>query len=83
MHPFITIAVRAARAAGNIITRNLNRLDTLQVDTKRNKDFVSEVDRQAEQEIISIIRRAYPDHAILAEESGQAVRDGASDLVLD
>lgn len=83
MHPFITIAVRAARAAGNIITRNLNRLDTLQVDVKRNKDFVSEVDKQAEQEIISIIRRAYPDHAILAEESGQAVRDGAFEWVID
>jgi myo-inositol-1(or 4)-monophosphatase len=83
MHPFITIAVRAARAAGNVITRNLNRLDTLQVDMKRNKDFVSEVDKQAEQEIISIIRRAYPDHAILAEESGQAVRDGAFEWVID
>ncbi|HEY3488150.1 MAG TPA: inositol monophosphatase family protein [Gammaproteobacteria bacterium] len=70
MHPFITIAVRAARAAGNIITRGLNRLDTLQVEAKNDKDFVSEIDRQAEEEIINIIRRAYPDHAVLAEESG-------------
>ncbi len=71
MHPFITIAVRAARAAGNIITRNMDRLDALQISAKDNRDFVSEVDRQAEEEIIRVIRRAYPDHAILAEESGQ------------
>ncbi|HEX5056912.1 MAG TPA: inositol monophosphatase family protein [Gammaproteobacteria bacterium] len=71
MHPFITIAVRAARAAGNIITRGLNRLDTLQVEAKQtDKDFVSEIDRQSEEEIIKIIRRSYPEHAILAEESG-------------
>jgi myo-inositol-1(or 4)-monophosphatase len=70
MHPFNTIAVRAARAAGNIIMRGLNRLDAIQVETKHDKDFVSEIDRQSEEEIIKIIRRAYPDHAVLAEESG-------------
>ena len=57
MHPFNTIAVRAARAAGNIIMRGLNRLDTLQIETKHDKDFVSEIDRQSEEEIIKIIRR--------------------------
>lgn len=71
MHPFITIAVRAARAAGNVITRNLNRIDTLKIENKRERDFVSDVDRQSEYEIINIIRRAYPQHAILAEESGK------------
>jgi myo-inositol-1(or 4)-monophosphatase len=75
MHPLVTIAVRAARAAGNIITRSLDRLDTIQVDSKGDKDFVSEVDRRAEEEIIKIIHRAYPDHAVLAEESGAS--DGA------
>lgn len=70
MHPFATIAIRAARAAGNIITRNLNHLDSLVVDTKRERDFVSKVDRDAEQEIIKIIHRSYPDHGIIAEESG-------------
>jgi myo-inositol-1(or 4)-monophosphatase len=71
MHPFVTIAIRAARAAGNIITRGLNRLDSLQVEAKNgDKDFVSEIDRQSEEEIIRIIHRSYPDHAVLAEESG-------------
>jgi myo-inositol-1(or 4)-monophosphatase len=70
MHPMLNIAVRAARSAGNIIVRNLDRVDTLTVHTKDRNDFVSEVDRQAEQEIIGILRKAYPSHGVLAEESG-------------
>ena len=70
MHPMLNIAVRAARSAGNIIIRNMDRLDQLTVQTKKHNDFVSEVDRQAEQEIIYILRKAYPGHGILAEESG-------------
>jgi len=66
----LNIAVRAARSAGNIIVRNLDRVDTLTVHTKDRNDFVSEVDRQAEQEIIGILRKAYPGHGVLAEESG-------------
>ena len=70
MHPMLNIAVRAARNAGNIIIRNLDRLDQLAVYSKDRNDFVSEVDRQAEQEIIQALRKAYPGHGILAEESG-------------
>jgi myo-inositol-1(or 4)-monophosphatase len=66
----LNIAVRAARNAGDIIVRHLNRLDQLTVATKERNDFVSEVDRQAEQEIIAVIRKAYPNHSVLAEESG-------------
>jgi myo-inositol-1(or 4)-monophosphatase len=70
MHPMLNIAVRAARAAGNIILRYVDRLDTLNVREKSRHDFVSEVDTLAEQAIIQTLRRAYPGHAILAEESG-------------
>ncbi len=70
MHPMLTIAVRAARRGGDVIVRNLDRLPSLTVDRKGPSDFVSEVDRQAEAEIVNIIHRAYPDHAFLAEESG-------------
>lgn len=70
MHPMLNIAIRAARSAGNIITRHVDRLDSLTVQIKDRNDFVTEVDHQAEQEIISILRKAYPDHGILAEESG-------------
>ncbi|HET7395343.1 MAG TPA: inositol monophosphatase family protein, partial [Gammaproteobacteria bacterium] len=70
MHPLLNIAVSAARRGGDIITRHVGRIDRLTVKTKAQNDFVSQVDRLAEKEIIYTIRKAHPDHAILAEESG-------------
>jgi myo-inositol-1(or 4)-monophosphatase len=71
VHALLNIAVRAARRAGEVIVRSLNRLDSLTVTAKGRNDFVTEVDTHAEAEIISIIRKHYPNHAFLAEESGQ------------
>ena len=71
MHPFVNIAVRAARKAGDITLRYLDRAPQLDVGIKSRNDFVSEVDRKCEAAIIDIIRTAYPGHAILAEESGR------------
>ena len=68
MHPMLNIAVRAAREAGNIIARSFPHVDTLAFDTKASNDFVSDVDRMAEQAIIQVIRKHYPDHAILADD---------------
>ena len=70
MHPMLTIAVKAARRAGNLIHRAADNLDHLTVTKKSHSDYVSEVDRAAEQAIIKTLLDAYPDHAILAEESG-------------
>ena len=70
MHPMLNIGIRAARAAGKVITRNVDRVDTLQIDTKARNDFVTDVDRKAEADIIAVLRRAYPDHAFEGEESG-------------
>jgi myo-inositol-1(or 4)-monophosphatase len=70
MHPMLGIAVRAARRAGAIINRAARDVDLLSVTRKRHNDFVTEVDKAAEQAVIEILHRAYPDHAILAEESG-------------
>ena len=71
MQPIVTIAVRAARRAGNLITSAMDQVDRLDVTEKATNDFVTEVDRQAEEGIISIIHDAYPDHSILGEESGE------------
>jgi myo-inositol-1(or 4)-monophosphatase len=68
MHPSLTIAVKAARRAGNVINRGARDLDLLTVTSKGPKDFVSEVDREAERQIVETLLGAYPDHAILAEE---------------
>lgn len=71
MNPFLNTAVKAARLAGRVITLNAEKLDRLTVTAKGHADFVSEVDKQAEEEIIYAIRENYPDHAIYAEESGR------------
>jgi len=70
MHPMLNIAVRAARRAGSIINRAARNLDIVAIKEKAVNDFVSEVDREAEQAIIRTLHEAYPDHSILAEESG-------------
>lgn len=70
LHPMLNTAVKAARRAGAIINRASQNLDVLTVRSKSPNDFVSEVDRDAEAAIIDVIRKTYPDHAILAEESG-------------
>jgi myo-inositol-1(or 4)-monophosphatase len=83
MHPMVNIAVRAARSAGDIITRNMDRLDRIKVVTKQNNDFVSNVDHMAEQAIISTIKHAYPDHGIYAEESGKQDADADHLWIID
>lgn len=71
MHPMLTIAVKAARRAGRIINQASLNLDVLTVSKKSHSDYVSEVDAAAEDAIIKVLQAAYPDHAILAEESGR------------
>ena len=70
MNGMLNIAVRAARKAGDIIVRSCDRLDKLKVTVKSANDYVTEVDKRAEQAIIETLLKAYPDHSILAEESG-------------
>jgi myo-inositol-1(or 4)-monophosphatase len=72
MHGMVNIAIRAARRAGELMIRQLNRLEALKVAEKAKNEFVTQVDKDAEAAIIEVIRDHYPDHAILAEESGAA-----------
>ncbi len=70
MHPTLNIAIRAARKAGDVIIRHIDRVHDLKVDTKSRNDFVTQVDTQAEQAILDVLRNKFPSHGILAEESG-------------
>lgn len=79
MHPTLTIAVKAARRAASVINRASTQLDLLTVQTKSQNDFVTEVDRAAENAIIEVLRDAYPEHGILAEESGESRESGDSE----
>jgi len=77
MEPMANIALRAARRAGELIVRASDDLERVNARKKNLNDFVSEVDEQAEQEIIRQLRRAYPEHAFLGEESGAHGPDDA------
>ena len=71
MQGFLNTAVQAARRAGTIAIRALPRLHELEIRSKSRNEFVTQVDQRAEQEIIATIRKRFPDHAFLAEESGR------------
>ena len=67
----INVAVKAARTAGAIINRAALDVESVRISQKQVNDFVTEVDRAAEQSIIETLLTAYPGHGIWAEESGR------------
>jgi myo-inositol-1(or 4)-monophosphatase len=83
MHPMLNTAVKAARRAGQIINRASLDVDLLQVTQKQHNDFVTEVDKASEAAIIETLTVAYPDHGILAEESGETVRNSDYLWIID
>jgi myo-inositol-1(or 4)-monophosphatase len=83
MHPMLNIAVKAARRAGQIINRGSLDLDGVKVSKKQHNDFVTEVDKASEAAIIEILHTAFPDHAILAEESGESERESEYQWIID
>ena len=76
-------AVKAAREAGRIINKGSNDVNALTVTAKNFNDFVSEVDRAAEQAIIDTLKYAYPDHGFLGEESGDTNKDADNIWIID
>jgi myo-inositol-1(or 4)-monophosphatase len=68
--PAVTVMVKAARLAGNVLLRNINKLEALNVVQKGRMDYASEVDGDAEKVIIKELKRAYPGYGILGEEGG-------------
>ena len=79
----LNIAVRAARRAGSIINRASLDGSGLKVRAKQARDFVTQVDDAAEQAILDVVRKAYPAHGILAEESGASAGDGEFVWIID
>jgi myo-inositol-1(or 4)-monophosphatase len=72
--PAVTVMVKAARLAGNVLLRNINKLEALNVVQKGRMDYASEVDADAEKVIVKELKRAYPEYGIMGEEGGvQAV----------
>lgn len=83
MHPMLNTAITAARKAGDIISRYAHRIDQLDIQEKASNDFVSQVDKMAEQAIIDVLHTAYRNHSILGEESGRYEGDSIYEWVID
>ncbi|MBT8448402.1 MAG: inositol monophosphatase [Gammaproteobacteria bacterium] len=79
MHPLVNIATKAARRAGTMIYRSIDNMDKVVVEEKSPNDFVSNIDKRAEKMIIETIQEVYPEHNILAEESGAQVSESDDD----
>ena len=72
MNPVLNTAVKAARRAGDMMLRAANNLPAVKIDSKAFNDFVSDIDRTAEEIIREILQEAYPQHKITAEEGGSS-----------
>jgi myo-inositol-1(or 4)-monophosphatase len=81
--PAVTVMVKAARLAGNVLLRNINKLEALNVVQKGRMDYASEVDADAEKVIVKELKRAYPDYGILGEEGGVQGHSGRYMWVID
>ncbi|KAF1721109.1 inositol monophosphatase family protein [Pseudoxanthomonas wuyuanensis] len=84
LNPVVTVMVKAARVGGNVLLRNINKLDSLNVVQKERMDYASEVDADAEKAIVKELRRAYPDYSVIGEEGGSQVgKNGRYSWVID
>ena len=70
MHPMLNTAIKAARRGASVINRASMDLGQITVTEKNRNDYVTEIDQAAERAIVDVLLKAYPTHAILAEESG-------------
>ena len=83
MHPMLNIAVRAARVAGNIIAKGFENRDDLMTQSKGDNDFVTRIDKEAEEAIIHKIKQSYPEHSFVGEEGGVVEGDADFKWVID
>jgi len=77
-HSVVNVAISAAQAAGETMRRHFQKVESIPVTRKARHDYVSEVDHACEEEIVREIKRYFPDHAFLCEESGES---GSGDIV--
>jgi myo-inositol-1(or 4)-monophosphatase len=70
-HPAVNVAIDAARKAGDIIVRALERPDEIKLIPKANDSITTNIDIRAEEAIIKILQRSYPEYGFVCEESGE------------
>lgn len=79
LQTFLDIATEAAMAAGGVLESYLGKLEAVE-EKGRPGDLVTEADKASEAAILPVLRRHFPHHQILAEESGQ-LGDTASEYL--
>lgn len=78
----ISKIIEIAREAGEIIREGFG--SNFQIDIKTGENnLVTEIDKKSEKTIIDFIKKDFPDHSILAEESGKDFRSGDFLWVID
>ena len=83
MHPILNIGVKAARNSSKVMLRSVDRLYELKISEKERNDFVTQVDKETEREIISTILQAHPDHSFLGEETGLTGNNPDNQWIID
>ncbi len=81
IEPIKQVAIRAAYRAGEILRSHFGRLTS--ISKKGAIDLVTVADIESEKAIVETIRERYPDHAILAEESGALDGNPATRWIID
>ncbi|MBF6567504.1 MAG: inositol monophosphatase [Candidatus Binataceae bacterium] len=76
------VALRAARAAGKVHLQRLRRINVMR-KAANPINLVTEADHEAEAAVIAILQRAFPSHAILAEESGASFHGSEHRWIID
>jgi myo-inositol-1(or 4)-monophosphatase len=79
----LTIAIEAAKEAGKYLKYSVGKVRSIEMKQGEERNLVSEIDKGSEAKIIGIIKRHYPNHAILAEESGASTASSDYKWVID
>jgi myo-inositol-1(or 4)-monophosphatase len=83
MSRIINIAKNAAYTAAEAIQSGSRNIKKLKVEKKGANDYVTELDRLAEEVIIDTLSKAFPDHNLLAEESGFTDKNSQFTWIID
>ncbi len=79
----IETAKEAALTAGDILLENFRKVSKNEIRKKARNDFLSYVDETSEKKIISIIKQTFPQHSILAEETGKSENESDYQWIID
>jgi len=80
MDKLLTTALQAAEAAALIQRRSFRRVDVEAAYEKGKSDFVTRVDTEAQEAALAVIRSAFPEHHILAEEEIEEPQGGSGEV---